>query len=235
MRTDKWGSKMNRDDYEKLVNPYSFELKKIYGDTFGHRMHLEEILGARSPFQSALEKAASGLGTISGVDSFIQTELDRVTRSTIKSLSGEGIFAGLTSHAEEMTKIQEQMFPERSALSAAAGLSDAITKSLSGIRNVGLDNDVLASITGSTSTLMRELNRDLHLGIGKSNFSVTPNIDKLLDDQMAATRDMISGFAKPSSMSLAALAWLRAEPWQIFSSRSAILFRWSGIPYLRTR
>ncbi len=202
---------MNRDDYEKFVNPYSNELQKIYDDTFGHRKHLEDMLGVRSPFQSAVEKAVSGLAdttglsAIAGPKNIVQDELDRIAKSTTRSFLGEGIYAGVMSHAEEMTKIQERMFPERSALSAAAGLSDAISKSLSGFGNVGLDDAVLASLTGSTSKLTRLLNHDLHLGIDKSIFSRTPNIDKLLEDQMTPARDIISGFAKPSSLSLAAL------------------------------
>lgn len=209
---------MNRDDYEKLVNPYSFELRNIYDDTFGHRRHLEDMLGVRSPFQSAVERAASGLedatrlDAISGPKTLILEELERISGITRRVFLGDGIYAGVMSHAEEMAKIQERIFPERSALAAAAGLSDAISKSLSGMGNVGLDDDVFASLTGSTSKMTRQLNRDLHLGINESIFGRMANIDKLFEDQMASTRDMISGFAKPSSLSLAALTAREMAP-----------------------
>lgn len=104
---------MNRDDYAKLVNPYSFELRNIYDDTFGHRRHLEDMLGVRSPFQSAVERAAFGLEDATRLDAIacsktrIQEELERISGSATRAFLGDGIYAGVMSHAEEMAKIQE--------------------------------------------------------------------------------------------------------------------------------
>ncbi|QTD57293.1 hypothetical protein [Parasphingorhabdus cellanae] len=202
---------MNREEYDKLMKPYSHDFSTLYEEVFGDRKRLQDILGGRSPCQSAVDRVALGLGendklkAITESNLMIQEQLGRISEIYRRGIVGDSISAGVMSHAEELAKIQDRIFPERVGLAAAAGLSDVVSKSLSGLENVGLDEDVLARIADSTSRLTRQIDRDLHLGTDKSLFGSMADFDKLFEDQMAPIRDAISGFAKPSSLGLAAL------------------------------